>query len=86
MLKSDSSVDGSKVQKKDRLLAINFNGTDACMVSEFLFQPVYIEEYISGKHESEFQEGKKNWEPNGWLFLKFYSIFLCRLISQNIIF
>ena len=29
MLKSDSTVDGSKVQKKNRLLAITFNGTDA---------------------------------------------------------
>ena len=49
MLKSDSTVDGSKVQKKDRLLAINFNGTDAirlaitfngmdaCKVPELLF-------------------------------------------------
>ena len=46
MLKSDSTVDGSKVQKKDRLLAITFNGT--CKVPELLFQPIYIEEHISG--------------------------------------
>ena len=71
MLKSDSTVDGSKVQKKDRLLAITFNGTDAvrlaitfketnaCKVSELLFQPVYIEEHTSRIQESEFQEGKK---------------------------
>ena len=60
MLKSDSTVDGSKVQKKDRLLAITFNGTDAvilaitfsgtdaCKVPELLFQPIYREEHISG--------------------------------------
>ena len=71
MLKSDSTVDGSKVQKKNRLLAITFNGTDAvrlaitfkgtdaCKVPELLFQPVYIEEHISGIQESEFQEGTK---------------------------
>ena len=52
-------MDGSKVQKKDRLLVINFNGTDAvrlaitfngtnaCKVLELLFQPIYIE-HISG--------------------------------------
>ena len=78
-------MDGSKVQKKDRLLAITFNGTDACKVPELLFQPIYIEEHISGIQKSEFQEGEK-WEPDGWLFLKFYGIFLCRLISQNVIF
>ena len=71
MLKSDSTVDGSKVQKKDRLLAITFNGTDAvrlritfngtdaCKVPELLFQPIYIEEHISGIQEREFQEGEK---------------------------
>ena len=71
MLKSDSTVDGSKVQKKNRLLAITFNGTDAVRlaitfkgtdaskVPELLFQPVYIEEHISGIQESEFQEGTK---------------------------
>ena len=60
MLKSNSTVNGSKVQKKNRLLAITFNGTDAvrlaitlnrtdaCKVPELLFQPVYIEEHISG--------------------------------------
>ena len=54
------------IQKKDRLSAITFNrtdvvrlaitlnGTDACKVPELLFQPVYIEEYISGIRESEF--------------------------------
>ena len=69
-LKSDSTVDVSKVQK-DRLLAITFNrmdavrlattfnGTDACKVPELLFQPIYIEEHISGIQESEFQERKK---------------------------
>ena len=81
MLKSDSTVDGSKVQNKDRLLAItfngtdavrlaitfirtdsvrlaiNFNGTDACKVAELLFQPVYIEEHISGIQESELMAG-----------------------------
>ena len=69
MLKSDSTVDGSKVQKTDRLLAITFNGTDAvrlaitfnrtdaCKVPELLFQPFYIEEQISGIQKSEFQEG-----------------------------
>ena len=71
MLKSISTVDESKVQKKDRLLvitsngtdavrlAITFNGTDACKVAELLFQPVYIEEHISGIQESEFREGEK---------------------------
>ena len=71
MLKSEPTVDGSKVQKKDRLLAITFtgtdaislaitfNGTDACKVPEHLFQPIYIEENISGIQESEFQERKK---------------------------
>ena len=52
-------MDGSIVQKKDRLLAITFNGTDACKVPGLLFQPVYIEKYISGIQESEFQEGEK---------------------------
>ena len=59
VVKSDSTVDESKVQKKDRLLAITFNGTDACKVPELLFQHIYIEEHISGIQESEFQEGKK---------------------------
>ena len=71
MLKSDSTVDGSKLQKKDRLLAITFNGTnavrlaitfngtDACNVPELLFQPIYVEKYISGTQESEFLEGNK---------------------------
>ena len=71
MLKSDSTVDESKVQKKDRLLAITLNGTyavrlaltfkgtDACKVPELLLQHIYIEEHISGIQESEFQEGKK---------------------------
>ena len=66
MLKSYSTV-----QKKHRLLAITFyginavtlaitfDGTDACKVPELLFQPIYIEENISGIQESEFQEGKK---------------------------
>ena len=70
VLKSDSTVDRSKVQKKDTLLAITFNGTnasrlaitsngtDACKVPELLFQPIYIKEHISGIQESEFQEGK----------------------------
>ena len=65
-------MDGSKVQKKDRLLAITFNGTDdanlaitsngtdACNVPELLFQPIYTEEHISRIQKSEFQEGKKN--------------------------
>ena len=61
----------TKVQKKDRLLAITLNGThavrlaitfkgtDACKVLELLFQHIYIEEHISGIQEREFQEGKK---------------------------
>ena len=52
-------MDASKVQKKDTLLgitfngtdvvrlSITFNGTDACKLPELQFQPVYIEEYIS---------------------------------------
>ena len=64
-------MDESKVQKKDRLLAITLNemhavrlaitfkGTDVCKVPELLFQHIYIEEHISGIQESEFQEGKK---------------------------
>ena len=67
------------------MLGITFNGSDACKVPELLFEPIHIEEHISGIQESEFQE-RKNWESNGWLFLKFYGIFLCRLISQNVIF
>ena len=59
MLESDSTVDETKVQKKDRLLVITFNGTDACKMPELLFQPVYIEEHMSGIKESEFQEGRK---------------------------
>ena len=72
MLKSDSTVDGSKVQKKDRLLAITFNGTDAvrlaitfngtdaCKVSELLFQPIYLEEHISYVYRKvSFKMGKK---------------------------
>ena len=71
MLKSDSTLDGSKAQKKDRLLAITFNGTDAvrlaitcngtnaCKVPELLFQLVYIEEHVTSIQESEFQEGKR---------------------------
>ena len=47
--------DESKVQKKDRLFAITFNGTDVYIMS----QPIYIEEHISGIQESEFQDGKK---------------------------
>ena len=58
MIKSDSTVDESKVQKKNRLLAITFKGTDACKVPELLFQHIYIEDHISGIEESEFQEGK----------------------------
>ena len=75
MLKSDSTVDGLKVQKKDRLLAITFNGTDAvrlaitfngtnaCKVPELLFQPAYIEDYIeehiSGVRKVSFKKEKK---------------------------
>ena len=72
MLKSDSTVDGSKVQNyKVQLLAITFtgtnairlaitfNGTDSCKVPEFLLQPIYIEEHISSIQESEFQERKR---------------------------
>ena len=59
MVKNDSTVDESKVQKKDRLLAITLNRTDACKVPELLFQHIYVVEHISGIQESEFQEGKK---------------------------
>ena len=59
MLKSELTVVGSKAQKKDRLLAITFNGTDACNLPELLFQPVYTKEHISGIQGSEFQEGTK---------------------------
>ena len=33
MLKSNLTVDRSKVQEKDRLLAITFNGTDAASLA-----------------------------------------------------
>ena len=71
MVNNDSTVDESKVQKKNRLLAITLNGThavrlaitfkgmDACKMPELLFQHIYIEEHISRIQESEFQEGKK---------------------------
>ena len=73
VLKSDSSVDGSKVRKKDRLLGITFYGTDV----------VRLAITFNGKWVSR---REKNWEPNDWLILKFYGIFLCTLISQNVIF
>ena len=96
----DSTLDGSKVKKKDRLWAITFTGTDAvrlaitfsgtdaarlqgarASVPTYLYRGTYLR--YTGKWVSR---KEKNWEPNGWLFLKFYGIFLCTLISQNVIF
>ena len=65
VVKCDSTVDESKVQKKDRFLAITLNGThavrlaitfkgtDACKVPQLLFQHIYIEEHISGIREKK---------------------------------
>ena len=70
MLKSDSTVDESKVQKQRTdwiilngthavRLAITFKGTDACKGPELLFKHIYIEEHILDIQETEFHEGKK---------------------------
>ena len=47
-------------------------------VSTYLYRRTYLR--YTGKLASR---RKKNWEPNGWLFLKFNGICLCRLISQK---
>ena len=91
VLKSDSWVDGWKIQKKDKFLAITFSGTDAagkdyigthCKMSDLIFRPFYVRERVSGIG-NWVSRRRRNWVSDSWPFLSF--TYLCiSLICENI--
>ena len=84
VLKSDSRVDGWKIQKKDKLFAITFSETDAArirlymntlQVADLIFKPYHVRERIWGIGNWVLRR-RKNGGPDGWWHFQFDGIYL----------
>ena len=84
ILKSDIRVGGWKIQKKDKWLAITFSVTNAagirlymntCKMLDLIFKPFHVRESVSGIGNWVTRR-RENGESDGWLFFKFYGIYL----------
>ena len=84
VFKSDSRVDGWKIQKKDKLCSITFSRSDAGRIRlyiwthwklDLIFKPFYVREqvWVIGNWVSRM---RRNGGPDGWRFFKFYGIYL----------